>query len=79
MVTVPSMADQLFWATRVHEIGAGPAPIPVADLTPERLTTATQAALEQPRYRHRATELAHLINSEDGAATVLAHIEQLTS
>jgi UDP:flavonoid glycosyltransferase YjiC (YdhE family) len=78
-VAVPVMADQPFWADRVHQLGTGPAPVPFADLTPERLAAAIRAALDEPRYRHRATELAGLINGEDGAGAVLTRIERLTS
>jgi sterol 3beta-glucosyltransferase len=78
-VTVPFTADQPFWADRTHRLRAGPAPIPVADLTPERLAAAIRAALDEPQYRHRATELARQINGEDGAGAVLTRIEQLTS
>jgi UDP:flavonoid glycosyltransferase YjiC (YdhE family) len=69
------MADQPFWADRVHQLGAGPAPVPFADVTPERLAAAIRAALDEPRHRHRATELARLINGEDGAGAVLTRIE----
>ena len=78
-VAVPVMADQPFWADRVHHLGAGPAPVPFADLTPERLATTIREALDQPRYRDRATELAHLINSEDGADAVQTRISNLTT
>ncbi len=76
-VAVPVLADQPFWADRVHHLGAGPAPVPFADLTPERLATAIRAALEEPGHRQRAAELARVVNSEDGAGAVLTRIEQL--
>ena len=50
-VTVPVIADQPFWAERVHHLGAGPAPIPLADLSPHRLTAAIRAALNEPQHR----------------------------
>jgi sterol 3beta-glucosyltransferase len=78
-VPVPVMADQPFWAERVHHLGAGPAPVPFADLTPRRLAAAIRAALDEPRQRDRAKELARFVNSEDGAGAVARRIEQLTS
>jgi sterol 3beta-glucosyltransferase len=78
-VAVPVMADQPFWADRVHQLGAGPAPVPFADLTPERLAAAIRAALDEPGHRLRAAELARLINGDDGAGAVLTRIEQITS
>jgi sterol 3beta-glucosyltransferase len=78
-VAVPVLADQPFWADRVHRLGAGPAPVPFADLAPERLAAAIRAALDEPRHRRRAGELARLINGEDGAGAVLTRIGQITS
>jgi sterol 3beta-glucosyltransferase len=78
-VTVPVIADQPFWADRIHRLGVGPAPIPFQDLTPGRLAAAIRAALDEPRHRHRATELARMVNAEDGAAAVLTRIEHLTT
>jgi UDP:flavonoid glycosyltransferase YjiC (YdhE family) len=76
-VTVPFLADQPFWAKRIHELGAGPAPIPFAELTEDRLAAAIRAAVDDPRHRLRATELAGRLEREDGAAAVLARVEQL--
>jgi UDP:flavonoid glycosyltransferase YjiC (YdhE family) len=76
-VTVPVMADQPFWADRVHHLGAGPAPVPFSDLDPHRLAAAIRAALDEPRHRARAKELARLVNDEDGAGAVVRRIEQL--
>ncbi|MDQ3901833.1 MAG: hypothetical protein M3319_15790 [Actinomycetota bacterium] len=78
-VTVPVIADQPFWANRVHRLGAGPTPVPFAELTAERLAAAIRAALDQPRHRQRATGLARLINGEDGADAVLTRIRRLTN
>lgn len=76
-VTVPFLADQPFWAERIHQLGAGPAPIPFAELTEDRLAAAIRAAVDHPRHRLRATELAGRLEREDGAAAVLARVEQL--
>jgi len=78
-VTVPVLADQPFWAERVHQLGAEPTPVPFADLTPPRLAGAIRAALDEPRHRERAAELARLVNDEDGAGIVVRRIEQLTA
>jgi sterol 3beta-glucosyltransferase len=78
-VAVPVTADQPFWADRIHHLGAGPAPVPFADLTPERLAATIREALDQPRFRDRATQLAQQINSEDGAEATLTRIRHLTN
>ncbi|MFS0692834.1 glycosyltransferase [Streptomyces nitrosporeus] len=71
---VPVMADQPFWASRLHRLGVAPRPLPFQDLTAETLGDAITSCLAEPSYRHRATELARGIAAEDGAGAVLAHI-----
>lgn len=71
---VPVMADQPFWASRLHRLGVAPRPLPFQDLTAEALGAAITACLSEPAHRRRAADLAHRIAAEDGAATVLAHI-----
>jgi sterol 3beta-glucosyltransferase len=77
-VAVPFLADQPFWAERIHRIGAGPSPVPFTDLDADGLATAIRVALDEPRHRVRAIELARALEREDGAAAVLARVEQLT-
>ena len=72
---VPVMADQPFWASRLHQLGVGPRPLPFQDLTAEALGAAIKACVSEPAYRRRAAALARRIAAEDGAATVLAHID----
>ncbi|MDH6139536.1 sterol 3beta-glucosyltransferase [Kitasatospora sp. GP30] len=71
---VPVMADQPFWAARLHRLGVAPRPLPFQDLTAEALGDAITACLSDPAHRHRAAELAHGIAEEDGAASLLAHL-----
>ena len=39
-VVVPLVGDQFFWGTRVHALGAAPAPVPFTRLSVERLAAA---------------------------------------
>lgn len=73
-VPVPVMADQPFWASRLHQLGVGSRPLPFQELTAEALGAAITACLSEPSHRRRAAELAHRIAAEDGAAAVLTHI-----
>ncbi|GAA1961639.1 glycosyltransferase [Kitasatospora viridis] len=73
-VAVPVMADQPFWASRLHRLGVAPRPVPFHDLTAEALGDAITACLAEPAHRHRAAELARGIAAEDGAAALLAHL-----
>ena len=56
-VVVPHIIDQHLWARRVHALGVGPAPIPRAKLTVERLAQAIAQAIGDAQMRERAAEL----------------------
>jgi sterol 3beta-glucosyltransferase len=73
-VPVPVMADQPFWAARLHRLGVSPRPLPYEELTAEALGAAITTCVTEPAHRRRAAELARHITAEDGAAAVLAHI-----
>ncbi|MEV6972015.1 glycosyltransferase [Kitasatospora sp. NPDC093806] len=74
-VPVPVMADQPFWAARLHRLGVAPRPVPFGDLTAEALADAITDCLADPSHRRRAAELARGIAAEDGAAALLAHLD----
>jgi sterol 3beta-glucosyltransferase len=70
-VPVPVLADQPFWAGRLHRLGAATAPIPMRRLTAERLTAALREVTTNPHRAARAQALAARLRDEDGAARVL--------
>ncbi|MCX5208139.1 glycosyltransferase [Kitasatospora sp. NBC_00240] len=76
-VPVPVMADQPFWADRLHRLQVAPRPVPFQDLDAENLAVAITACVTDPAPRRRAAELARRIVSEDGAGAVLAHVATL--
>jgi sterol 3beta-glucosyltransferase len=76
-VICPFFGDQPFWGWRVHEAGAGPAPIPQKNLTEKRLTTALREATGSLEIRRRAATLGEKIQRENGAANAVAFIERL--
>lgn len=78
-VPVPVLADQPFWAHRLHDLGVAPEPVYFAKLTAEALSGALRECLGEPGYRERAAGLARRIADEDGAAAVLARIERLAA
>ncbi len=78
-VAVPVLADQPFWAHRLRDLGVAPEPVYFAKLTAETLSGALRQCLEEPGYRDRAASLARQIADEDGAAAVLARVEQLAA
>lgn len=75
-VVVPFHGDQAFWARRVHDLGAGPTPIPRRRLTAERLTAALVAATTDPDVRGRAAALGARVRTEDGVGDAVRWIER---
>ncbi|MBB5168378.1 glycosyltransferase [Mycobacterium sp. AZCC_0083] len=69
--------DQPFWARRLHELGASAAPIAQRKLTADRLADAIRAAVTDSQLRDTARQLAVRIADEDGAARVVATVENL--
>ncbi|MGX8909994.1 glycosyltransferase [Streptomyces netropsis] len=76
-VPVPAQLDAPFWARRLTALGVSPGPVPLAELSSDRLAAALRRAVEEPAHRHRARALAARINAEDGAAKVVATVERL--
>jgi len=75
-VGVPVLADQPFWARRLHALGAAPAPVPLAKLTPDRLAGALRSVTTDPRYAARAAAVAARLTAEDGSTRILRWLER---
>jgi sterol 3beta-glucosyltransferase len=76
-VICPFFGDQPFWGRRVHEAGAGPAPLPQKKLTAGQLAAALREATDSSKTRQRAAALGKKIQREDGTANAVAFIEQM--
>ncbi|BBX35308.1 sterol 3-beta-glucosyltransferase [Mycolicibacterium mageritense DSM 44476 = CIP 104973] len=76
-VAVPAMGDQPFWARRLAELGASPAPIPQRRLTSENLGAAIRAAMTDNGFRTNAARVSDHMQAEDGAGRVLKLVEEL--
>lgn len=76
-VPVPILADQPFWAARLHRLGVASEPIPFSRLTAERLASALSEVLRRPSYAVQAQTLAGKVADEDGAGAVLDAIGRL--
>lgn len=74
-VVVPMFGDQFFWARRVEELGAGPAPLPRRRLTAESLAWAVGRALSDREMEERAGQLGGRILQEDGVGAAVRLIE----
>jgi len=64
-VVVPFFGDQPFWGAMVARAGAGPDPIPIKQLTADKLANAINFCL-RPETLERARELASKIATERG-------------
>lgn len=70
-VIVPFIADQPFWGRVVHELGAGPKPIPQKKLTVETLSSAISQAANDAGIRQQAETIGTKIRTEDGVANAI--------
>lgn len=75
-IVVPFMADQPFWGRRVQRLGVGPAPIPFAELTVQRLADAMQQAIENADIRRSAAWLGARLREEDGIGRAVAVLHE---
>lgn len=78
-VIVPFTSDQPFWGRRVYQLGVGPQPIPVQQLTADKLAQALIRATNDEVMRQRAAVLGERIRAENGVACaveIMAHLLQ---
>jgi len=73
-IIVPHIGDQPFWGKRVAALGAGPDPIPVQQLTTQRLLAALNLA-DEPVLRARVQEVGRMIQKENGVGEAVRIIE----
>jgi sterol 3beta-glucosyltransferase len=74
-VVCPFQGDQYFWGSAVHRAGAGPQPMPVKKLTPDRLALAIRAVRNDTGMQARAALLSERIAQENGAGRACEQIE----
>jgi sterol 3beta-glucosyltransferase len=74
-IVAPFLGDQHFWAGRVAELGAGPAPIPQAQFSSARLAQAIASAIHSDSMRERAAEIGRRLSAERGVARAVALID----
>ncbi|WP_151523953.1 glycosyltransferase [Serinicoccus kebangsaanensis] len=73
-VVLPFALDQPFFARRVHEVGAGAAPVPVGRTSVEALRRSFEAT-EDPALRRSAALVGDRVRAERGAAAAADRIE----
>jgi sterol 3beta-glucosyltransferase len=75
----PVLGDQGFWGERIRQLQAGPAPLPVGQLSVERLATRLRHLVNDATYRREAQRLGRSLRREDGVGTAVAVLEQLAT
>lgn len=75
-VACPVFSDQPAWANRLHRLGAAPAPLPLKEITVDKLADAIAATQTDQRMRDRAAEIGRKVSAEDGVATACDVVEK---
>jgi sterol 3beta-glucosyltransferase len=75
-LVIPHIADQFFWAKRVHELGAGPQPIRRPKLTTIALASAIDELVQSHSLRSAASSLGDQIRVDTGVANAVRQIEE---
>ena len=78
-VIVPHIADQFYWAHQVAEVGIGPRGVPRSRLSVERLQAAIHAAVSEPRFMARATQVKNALSVTDGVSLTAKAIVEAAS
>lgn len=66
--------DQGLWGDRLHALGAGPPPIPLPELTADRLAAALRQLATDAAMRARASAIGSAIAREDGVGEAVRRI-----
>jgi len=73
---VPHFFDQPYWGRAVHQLGAGPRPVPLKKLTPSILARALDALATDEGYALAAADLKDKLELEDGTGLAADIIEE---
>ncbi|MEI9421386.1 glycosyltransferase [Mesorhizobium sp. Cs1299R1N1] len=75
-VICPFFGDQPFWAKRIEDLGAGPAPIDKKKLSADLLAAAIAEATGSAFMHQRASKLGEAIGAEDGVGNAISFLER---
>jgi sterol 3beta-glucosyltransferase len=78
-IPVPVLADQPFWARRLHTLGVSPAPIPFRHLTAANLARALRETTGNPHRAARAQALSSRLTTDDAPAEILTWLDSLSA
>jgi sterol 3beta-glucosyltransferase len=72
---VPQTYDQPYWGRRIRNLGCGPSPVPLKNLTPEKLTKALVQLTGTPAYATNAQAIAKKLAKENGTKVAADYLE----
>jgi len=78
-VIVPFIADQPFWAQRMHALGVAPGPVPLRGLNSEKLARAISATVNNPEMRHKADVLGQQVSAEEGISNAAQIVQRVAA
>ena len=78
-VVCPFVGDQPFWGRRMRQLGVAPEPIDQRRLSAPRLAAAIREAIDEPAMIGAARQLGDQVRAENGVATAVAVLEQVTA
>ncbi len=75
-LVIPHMADQFYWAQRIHELGVGPQPIRHTNLEVPGLASALLTLTRDDTLRRAACDLGEQVLGENGIENAVRLIEE---
>jgi len=76
-VVCPFVADQPFWARRMHLLGVAPPPVPQRGLTTEKLADALRRAVGDREIAKKSEELGRHVRAERGTAEAVDALREI--
>jgi len=73
---VPHFSDQYFWGERIRLCGLGPAPVPIEDLTADRLAGIIRELVSTPSMHEAARRVAAQIDPRRSLLTAAECVEE---
>ena len=74
---VPFGVDQPYHGRRLHQLGVGPAPLPVRQLTADRLGVLIRQ-LAGTGYQRRAAGVGAIVRAQDGLTRTVDLLDRLS-
>ncbi|MBG6239718.1 sterol 3beta-glucosyltransferase [Mycetocola sp. CAN_C7] len=77
MLICPVLGDQPFWGRRIHDLGAGPRPLPLRSATPDTLAARIVELISQQEYATASAAIGEQVAAEDGTGNAVEVLQQV--